>query len=241
MNCTVGRQAVMLTALGLLAAALLQRSAVAAGPDPGQRRGSSRGARTDVMSVLALMPDRAHGRELFRLCAACHGTPDAGLPTGWVPEIAGQHPRVIVKQLVDFRHHNRWDVRMEIVASRHELKSLQDIADVASYAGELNPVAPPTQGSRQYADRGRSLYQARCRGCHGEEGAGSNARFVPRLAGQDYQYVLRQLHDAIERRRPGLAATHAKLLRTLDQAELEGLADYATRIPPQSTRRTVLH
>lgn len=184
----------------------------------------------DVQSVLRRMPDRAKGRELFRVCAVCHGARDAGLPKGWVPEIAGQHVRVIVKQLVDFRRHRRWDLRMEIIAGRHVLKSSQDIVDVASYAASLTPVSPVAVGTGENEMRGQALYEARCVACHGRGGEGSNARFVPRLAGQDYDYLLRQLHDAIDGRRPGLQAAHAKLLRAFDAADLEGLADYLSRL-----------
>lgn len=188
---------------------------------------------TDVQSVLRLSPNRAHGREVFRVCAVCHGARDAGLPKGWVPEIAGQHVRVIVKQLVDFRQHRRWDLRMEIIAGRHVLKSSQDIVDVASYAASLRPAAQSLVGSGAEAVRGHTLYQARCAACHGRAADGSNARFVPRLAGQDYDYLLRQLHDAIDGRRPGMKATHAKLLRTFDAADLEGLASYLSTIRPE--------
>lgn len=184
----------------------------------------------EVGSVLRLKPNSAHGRELFRTCAVCHGATDAGLPKGWVPEIAGQYVRVIVKQLVDFRDGRRWDLRMEIIAGRHVLKSRQDIVDVATYAASLTPAPPPAVGSGENAVRGEVLYESRCVVCHGRGAEGSNARFVPRLAGQDYDYLLRQLHDAIDGRRPGLKATHAKLLRPFDAADLEGLADYLSRL-----------
>ena len=188
----------------------------------------------EVEAVLRLMPDPAHGREVFRVCEACHGAHDAGLPKGWVPEIAGQHVRVIVKQLVDFRHGRRWDLRMEIIASRHVLKSSRDILDAASYAASLSPVSSLAVGTGENVTRGQVVYEAKCVACHGRGGEGSNARFVPRLAGQDYDYLLRQLHDAIDGRRPGLKATHAPLLRTFDAPDLEGLADYLSRLQSQS-------
>jgi hypothetical protein len=41
------------------------------------------------------------------------------------------------------------------------------------------------------------------------------------------------LHDAIDGRRPGLQATHAKLLRSFDAADLEGIADYLSKLRSQ--------
>jgi len=207
------------------------------GAHAGSKGGATaRGAGEDVEAVLRLMPNPAHGREIFRLCASCHGAEDTGLPKGWVPEIAGQHVRVIVKQLVDFRHGRRWDLRMEVVAGRHILKASQDIVDVASYAASLTPVQSRALGAGEGVSHGQQLYEAHCLACHGRAGEGSNTRFVPRLEGQDYYYLLRQLHDAIDGRRPGLTATHAKLLRAFDAADLEGLADYLSKLQSQSGR-----
>jgi cytochrome c553 len=234
MNRRARRCALTLSLAALTAAALLPLNSRAAGPDPGAMRGGARGARQDLRSVLSLEPNREHGREVFRLCETCHGAAQTGLPAGWVPEIAGQHPRVIAKQLVDFRRGLRSDVRMEIVAGRHGLKSLRDIADVAAYAGALNPIPASTRGGGVSAERGRTIYEAQCARCHGKAAEGSNTRFVPRLAGQDYQYLLRQLHDAIDGRRPSLAAAHAKALKPLDEAVLEGLAEYASRPRPHA-------
>ena len=215
---------------GLIFSALAARDLRAASNGGSTARPSGE----DVAAVLRLMPNPTHGREIFRLCASCHGAEDTGLPKGWVPEIAGQHARVIVKQLVDFRHGRRWDLRMEVVAGRHVLKSSQDIVDVASYVASLTPAQPRSLGTGEDVTRGQELYEAHCVACHGRGGDGSNARFVPRLAGQDYDYLLRQLHDAIDGRRPGLKATHAKLLRPFDAADLEGIAGYLSKLQSQS-------
>ena len=62
---------------------------------------------------------RARG-ELFAQCASCHGPDGGGKTDGSMPRIAGQHYRVLAKQIVDFRHGKRWDFRMEGVATSHE-------------------------------------------------------------------------------------------------------------------------
>ena len=65
---------------------------------------------------------------------------------------------------------------------------------------------------------------------------GDNSRRVPRLAGQRYEYLLRQLHDAVEGRRPNMAGGRARLLERFDVAEFTALADYMSRLPVSAPR-----
>jgi len=202
-------------------------------------RGASAGtiaqptARDDLRAVLESMGDPRRGEQLFKVCIECHGHQyAAGLPSGWVPEIAGQHPRVLEKQLVDYRHRLRWDDRMERIAGKHLLRDVQEIADVAIYIGGLAPEPTTTTGSGDWVDRGQALYGKHCAACHGTRGEGSDLRFVPRLAGQRYEYLLRQMHDAVEGRRPNMAHVHVPVLEDLGMEDLAGLADYLSRLSP---------
>ena len=65
----------------------------------------------DYLTVLTLTPDEANGSELFTQCAECHGDVGGGVIDGTTPRIAGQHYRVLVKQLLDFRHGLRPEFR----------------------------------------------------------------------------------------------------------------------------------
>ncbi|MGC4029625.1 MAG: c-type cytochrome [Steroidobacteraceae bacterium] len=179
-----------------------------------------------------MQPDLARGAELFRVCVACHGPGGGGTPEGDVPAIAGQHARVIVRQLVDYRHADRWDVRMEEVAGTHNLRQLRDLADVAGWVSRLPVERAPGLGDGSNASAGRTAYQASCAGCHGADGEGNGALLVPRVAGQHYRYLLRQLHDTLEGRRPNMPPPHADLLVGMDVNELTGLADYLSRLRP---------
>ena len=194
----------------------------------------------DLQAVLSAIPDQKRGAKLFQLCAQCHGAAGEGIGETWTPAIAGQLPRVLAKQLVDYRHGARWDPRMEKVAGRHVLKSTQDIADVVAYVGQLSAPPPTSIGSGEWLARGERLYTAVCSSCHGGQGEGSGARFVPRLAGQRYDYLLRQLHDAIDGRRPRLAAIHKRGLEGLDMEQLMGLADYISRMSQGRAQRVML-
>ena len=221
--------------LGALCAAAL--SLGAAGRVPQAEAPPS--ARQDLQAVLSAIPDQNRGAKLFRLCAQCHGARGEGIGDAWTPAIAGQHPRVLAKQLVDYRHGARWDPRMEKVAGRHILKSTQDIADIVAYVGRLNPPPASSIGSGEWVHRGERLYGALCRACHGPQGEGSGARFIPRLAGQRYDYLLRQLHDTVDGRRPSMVMIHERALARLDMEDLMGIADYLSRLPWGKAQRVV--
>ena len=96
-------------------------------------------ARDELLTAQQVKPNFEHGAELFEVCAACHGADGAGTSDGTVPAIAGQHFRVVLKQLVDYRHDQRWDIRMEHFTDRHRLAGPQEVADIAA----LYRRAPP--------------------------------------------------------------------------------------------------
>ena len=183
-------------------------------------------------------PNLEHGAVLFQMCAACHGSSGGGTPDGEIPRIAGQHFSVLVKQLVDYRSDRRWDPRMEHFADQHHLKNARDIADVAGYASQIEtlPEAEVGVGSGEFVARGGELYARSCRSCHGMNGNGSGWQQVPRVAGQNYAYLVRQIHDAVEGRRPNFSASHIRLLKGLDYTGIIGVADYLARIPRRSDR-----
>jgi cytochrome c553 len=200
-------------------------------------------AREEFDHVLQLQPDLARGAELFAQCAACHGDDGGGATSGEVPRIAGQHYRVLVRQIIDFRLGKRWDMRMEGVATSHSaIPELQDVADVAAYVNGLERDGARGVGAGDHLDLGSAAYSARCASCHGRQGEGSAKKGIPRLAGQHANYLMRQMYDAVEGRRPPLTRTHEKMLAPLDYEQLLGLTDYLSRLgwktqdglPPQA-------
>lgn len=191
-------------------------------------------SKQDFSRVMALKPDESRGRELFEACAACHNPDGGGTTNGSVPRIAGQHYRVLVRQVLDFRRGARWDMRMEDVATSHEIiPGLQDIADVTSYASHLTRDGARGLGDGQNVEKGAAIYAANCSSCHGKNGEGDDRRGVPRLSGQHAGYLARQLYDAIDGRRPVLATSHRKRFVKLDFQEVQGLADYLARLGGQ--------
>jgi cytochrome c553 len=185
-------------------------------------------------------PDLHHGAELFRNCAVCHGTNGSGTRDGDVPRIAGQHFSVLARQLVDYRHDRRWDFRMEHFADRHHLTNAHAIADVAEYIHDLNVDWPPGQGDGQLLVRGQSLYRDSCMSCHGGRGEGDSKGAIPRVAGQHYEYLLRQIYNAVDGRRPNFSPRHIRLLAKLERDDIVAVADYMSRldssfVPPEQS------
>jgi cytochrome c553 len=186
-------------------------------------------ARAEYAEAIRSTPNVEQGAKLFENCATCHGPNGGGTVDGSTPRIAGQHFRVIVKQLVDYRHGKRWDPRMERYADRHLLVDAQAIADVAGFISQQDRWTPRGVGNGMYAQRGVQVYLAQCAFCHGPGGEGDEKELVPRVAGQHYEYLLRQIYDAVDGRRPNFSRSHVRRLQKLDRDDIVGLADALSR------------
>ena len=206
-----------------LAAVALLTAASAAATEVGEQQ-------REVNEVLHLTPNPVRGEEIFRYCAGCHTASSNGLPEGWVPNISGQHPRYLAKQLIDYRNSVRWDARMERVANGHGLRGSQDVADVVAFLAAQPAEWSVPEGRPRGATEDDRFYRSRCSSCHGLNGAGNNARSIPRIAGQDFAYVLRQLHDVVDGRRANMRKQHLRALEDLDVLQLVSLSRYVSHL-----------
>lgn len=194
-------------------------------------------ARQEILEALHVRPSPDKGAEYFQTCMACHGPEGAGIIDGSVPRIGGQHFPVLVNQLVYFRHGQRWDIRMEHFADKHHLADVQAIADVAAYVNQLNPASLPGHGTGELVNHGGRVYFRLCESCHGPSGQGDAQHAVPQIAGQHYEYLRRQMYDAVDGRHPSFPAAHVRLLGRLQHDDITGVADFLSRIAPQSARQ----
>jgi len=186
--------------------------------------------RSEYARVLKAKPDEVHGAQLFSQCVSCHGADGGGEADGSTPRIAGQHYRVIAKQIVDFHYGKRWDFRMEGMADRQYIKGAQDIADVAAYVSKLARHGNRGIGSGEFVVEGSRIFAQQCESCHGRDAEGNAERGVPRLAGQHYSYLVRQMHDAVDGRRPALPALHSQRIEPLDDEQVRAVSDFLARI-----------
>lgn len=187
-------------------------------------------AEQDYQEAIGRSPDPQRGALPYRICAGCHGGSGRGNPDGSVPLIAGQHHRVLIRQLANYRHARRWDPRMQHYADNHVLPDAQAIADVAAYVAALERPGPAGTGTGQLAAIGRSLHAMHCASCHGREGEGHAEDAVPRIAGQHFAYLLGQFRQAREGSRRTFTAEHVRMLQEFDDDQLTGLADALSRM-----------
>lgn len=170
------------------------------------------------------------GAELYRPCAGCHGATGGGAPAGLVPRIGGQLASVLQQQLTDYRHDRRWDLRMEAFSDRHHLPDAQAIADVTAYVSQLRPRETSGHGAGESLVHGAESYANACARCHGGAGEGDAEHSIPSLAAQHYEYLRRQIYDAVDGRRPNFPQSHIRLLAKLDHDDIGAICDYLSRL-----------
>jgi cytochrome c553 len=215
------------------------RNIAAVEVNPASLQGRTEAAIKEFRAAIDLTPNLEHGAKLFESCAECHGKDGGGSPYGTIPVIAGQHVSVLVKQLVDFRHERRWDVRMQGAAKHEELKNSQDLLDVAAYAESLKRPPPREMGPADAAiqQEGRRIYYRDCERCHGRLAEGDLRSMIPRLAGQNYPYLRHQFIDVAYRQRLGMDPEHIERIGKLSEKDLTAVADYLSRLTPEFTSK----
>jgi cytochrome c553 len=186
----------------------------------------------ELRDALERKPNHEHGSSLYDTCAACHQPDGAGVTDGDIPSIAGQHYEVILKQLVDFRDTERIDLRMNAFAARHHLEGPQDLADVAAFISSLPPQWTKEVGTSQFTALGGQVYRRACANCHGADAEGNNKLRYPRLAGQHYGYLVKQIDMMSHGSRSNVSWDHSKLLEGLTDEEIVGVADHLARLRP---------
>jgi cytochrome c553 len=182
-----------------------------------------------LCALLTIAPaagqDIEAGRTKSQACAACHGA-DGNSTTGTYPNLAGQTWRYIYLQLKDFKEGRRKDPVMSPMA---EPLSKQDMIDIANFFA-----AQPAKPSAFKADEAKiRLGKAKsdetlCVMCHLGGFAGQNE--IPRVAGQQYDYIVKQLKDFKARTRTNDAGNMTSVSRTLSDTDIENLAHYITSL-----------
>jgi len=156
-----------------------------------------------------------HGKQLFSLCAQCHGDAGQGNQAIGAPAIAGLPAWYVTNQLVKFstglrgKHFDDIEgMRMRpmslwLTASQHAAQNLSgeapnpaevnsNIRDVAAFVGALPATNPAPTVAGGNAENGQTAYLA-CSSCHGQNGEGNQDVTSPPLAGQSDWYLVRSL------------------------------------------------
>ena len=141
--------------------------------------------------------DPARGQALTTVCAACHGA-DGKAVAATYPNLAGQNPRYLLRQLKAIKSKKR-DV--PVMAGQLDAMTAQDLGDIAAfYASKVAAVsqAPDAaallaQGERIYRGGVMDKQVAACTACHSPMGNGNPPAGFPLIRGQSVDYVVSQL------------------------------------------------
>jgi cytochrome c553 len=159
--------------------------------------------------------------EKTQVCAGCHGA-DGKPVDKTIPTIWGQQAGYIYIELRDFKRGDRKSDIMQPIASAMER---QDMLDIAQYLSgkpwpDLGQPRAPKDVSERAVSANRSVG---CTGCHLDHFQGDGT--VPRLAGMDKDYLLKQMTDFRTRARgnnPGMS----DLMIATSPDDLAALAQY---------------
>ena len=148
------------------------------------------------LATTAQAQNAERGRELFDLCAKCHGAAGQGNQLYLAPVIAGLPLWYIEAQLTKFRDGVRGThfddvagMRMRPMALSLRTEHGYDLKDVAAYVATLPASKPVATLSGGDATRG-AVHYAVCQACHGAAGEGVPATNAPPLANQSDWYLL---------------------------------------------------
>lgn len=155
------------------------------------------------------------------VCAACHG-PGGKSVQAQFPVLAGQTSRYLYLQLRDYQEGRRsHELMTPMVAglSRDEMRELSD------YFAKQKPAPQPFVPDPEKARLGKlKSDETLCTMCHLGGFAGQNE--IPRVAGQHFEYIVKQLSDFKARKRTNDAGSMTSVANTLNDKDIENLAHY---------------
>ena len=161
------------------------------------------------------------GRQKAQVCVACHGP--AGNSTNPVmPSLAGQPAQFISMALFQFRDGNRKDPQMTPMAAN---LSNADLNDIAAYFSAQKPEPPAHKTDPANAATAPKLAQQfYCVQCHGPTLLGQ--QHIPRLAGQQFEYLRTQLRGFKAQTRADLDGNMTSAAQALTDKDIDALVDY---------------
>ncbi|HFD87496.1 MAG TPA: c-type cytochrome [Gammaproteobacteria bacterium] len=192
--------------------------------------------KAELEKALKLKPDLENGMDIYEVCAACHLLEGWGSADGNFPQIAGQIPSVIIKQMADIRGGNRDNPTMyPFTLDRAIGGGAQGLADVAGYIAKL-PMIPENGKGEWGPDTpeyklGEKLYKDNCVKCHGEKGEGKADKHYPRLAGQHYKYMIRQFEWIEKGKRRNANKDMVEQIKNFSDKDMKAVINYTSRLP----------
>jgi len=168
------------------------------------------------------------GRRKAEACGACHGA-DGNATIPGTPSLSGQPVYFTHWQLIKYRDGRRKDPQMSPVAKN---LSDTDMADLAAYyAAQRALPRPATTDPAKVTEGKRLAVLHHCASCHRPDLSGQQQ--VPRLAGQDYEYLLRLLRGFKAKTASDLDGTMTMAVQPLRDEDVENLVHYMASLGAQ--------
>lgn len=171
-------------------------------------------------------------------CQDCHGPQGRGYVGFYpMPRLAGQQPEYLENQLRAFIEHRRTNNIMANVA--HVLSP----AMVSAIAADFRSFDPPPLGGApmRLVAAGKAIFEdglpdaniAACAACHGPNASGNGQ--IPRLAGQIYPYVVKELRNWGKERgqkpsQPDTSAVMSPVAHSLSGPQMEAVAAFVSTL-----------
>jgi len=152
-----------------------------------------------ALPVAPSLAENERGRQLFVLCAQCHGADGGGNPAALAPDIAGLPQWFVEGQLEKFRAGGRGTHFDDIGGMRMRPMSLwipsdEDVTAVAEHVANLPVIAPEPRLEGGDPERGKALYGP-CVACHGTDGSGNKELNAPPINHASDWYLLTSLQN----------------------------------------------
>lgn len=166
----------------------------------------------------------ARGEKSAAVCRHCHGMGGNSVRAD-VPNLAGQNPDYLLEQMNKFVHGQRKS--SAFMSGMIKALSPDERIDIALFLSR-QPVLKKPSGMDAQALAGGKLFGRLCAGCHGASATGAHK--IPRLAGQQVQY----LEDSLKRYRDGrgerVDPRMAAYTRNLQDGDIAALAAYLSAL-----------
>jgi cytochrome c553 len=182
-------------------------------------------------AALAVKGDPGKGRVAYTVCRGCHRADGSGRADAEYPQLAGQHASVLIKQMADVRSGLRLNPKMHPFVGS-DVVSTDEIAHIAAYLASLPVPAGNGKGDGRDLERGKALYQKDCAGCHGGHGEGNGEKFIPRVGGQHYGYLVRESKaiQALAGNRRDADPEMVKAIVDYSYKDIAAVSDYMSRL-----------
>jgi len=165
--------------------------------------------------------DPLAGKNKAEACAACHGS-DGNSTNPAYPSLAGQTPLYIYYQLLQFREQRRVNEQMSPFAAKLTDADMKDIAAYFS-SQKASGTAQPADDARSAA--GKAVVATNhCDSCHTPTFAGQN--HIPRIAGLQYPYLVKQLRGFKSGERPDIDGTMTSAAQPLSNQDIADVSWY---------------